>query len=111
MIEGRRPSWQESIDSLAYCDVLPFLIVADVKHDEPMQVDIALVPMDSVTGSGYSSIRLLTREFPYPHGGEHGHDQRTVDRYIQETIGDFGLRLRRLLDSAAEEPALGPTDR
>jgi hypothetical protein len=108
--EGQRPSWQERMDSLAYGDVLPLLIVADVRHGEPMKVDIALVPMDSVSGSGYSSIRLLTREFPYPHGGEHGHEQGTVDRYVQQTVGDFGQRLSRLLDSVAEDPAVGPDD-
>lgn len=86
---------QEQLDSLAYGDVQPILLVTDVGYGEDMWVDVSLVDPASVSGQGYSSVPVFTRHFPRPAIGV---DALAAEREMRATtIAAFGARLRNLL--------------
>jgi hypothetical protein len=85
---------QDQLDSLAYGDVMPLLLVTDVSHQEDVVVEVSLLDPATASGSGHAALPLFSRRFPYPQGVDVFDE---VPRMRQETVKAFGERFRRLL--------------
>ena len=87
----------EALDVLAHGEVHPLLLATDVERREDLTITVVLVdPVDDVQASGHrSTMPVFSRTF----AGEGGASAERLRDARQQTVTDFAVRLRQVLET------------